>query len=109
LGASFVAVVCNSAEEKPATVAEILPRMVKVEKERLVLPRSEQCQLASGPSATLVSGCRLSVLFHASVLNVEHRLGAQAILTRRTTKENIDLAGGHLPGSNIGALSQSHS
>jgi hypothetical protein len=75
LGASFVAVICGSAEEKPATVAEILLRMAKVEKERLVLRRSEQCQLATGPSATLVSGCRLSVLFHASVLNVEHTIG----------------------------------
>jgi hypothetical protein len=36
-------------------------------------------------------------------------LGAQAILTRTTTKENIDLVGCHWRGSNIGALLRFHS
>lgn len=73
---SFVVVVRGSAEEKPVTVAEILPRVAKVEERKIALRRGERRWLANGPKerATLVCGC-LAVLFHvSSVLNVERAI-----------------------------------
>ena len=77
---------------------------------------SRPSQNQPGGSATyriwqifILNGRFLPVLFRVSLLNIKRAIVCAAILTRTTTKENIDLVGCHWRGSNIGALLRFHS